>query len=51
MLCDNLEGWDGVGGGRQVQEGDDICMLMTDSCWYMAEANTILWASRVPLEL
>ena len=21
MLCDKLEGWDGVGGGREVQEG------------------------------
>ena len=21
VLCDNLEGWDGVGGGREVQEG------------------------------
>ena len=25
-----------------VQEGEDICMPMTDSCWYMAETNTIL---------
>ena len=23
MLCDDLEGWDGVGGGREVQEGGD----------------------------
>ena len=23
-LCDNLEGWDGVGGGRKAQEGGDI---------------------------
>ena len=21
MLCDNLEGWDGAGGGREVQRG------------------------------
>ena len=27
-LCVNLEGWD----GREVQEGGDICILMTDSC-------------------
>ena len=20
MLCDNVEGWDGVGGGKEVQE-------------------------------
>ena len=32
MLCDNLEGWDGVGGQREVQEGGDICITMTDSC-------------------
>ena len=24
MPCDNLEGSDGVGGGREVQEGGDI---------------------------
>ena len=32
VLCDNLEGWDGVGGGREVQEGGDMCMPMADSC-------------------
>ena len=41
-LYDNLEGWDGVGGGRKIQEGVDIPILMADSCWYMAETNTIL---------
>ena len=40
MLCDNLEGWDGVGGGRKVQEGGDMCVPVADSCWYMAETNT-----------
>ena len=40
MLCDNLE--DRVGGGREVQEGGDICMPMADSCSYMAEVNKIL---------
>ena len=24
VLCDNLEMWDGVGGGRQFQEGGDL---------------------------
>ena len=28
VLCDNLEGWDGVRGGREVQEGADICIPM-----------------------
>ena len=32
VLCDNLEGWDGVGGGREVSERGDICISMTDSC-------------------
>ena len=33
-------GW--VWGGREVQEGGDIHIPVTDSCWYMAETNTIL---------
>ena len=31
-LCINLEGWDGEGDGREVQEGGDICIPMVDSC-------------------
>ena len=42
MLCDNLEGWDKVGSGREVQEGVDICIPMADSYFYMAETNAIL---------
>ena len=30
--CDNLEGWDEVGGGREVQEGGDVCIPMADLC-------------------
>ena len=31
-LCNNLEGWDGEGGGRCVQERRDIgCIPMVDS--------------------
>ena len=30
MLSDNLEGWGRVVGGRAVQEGEDICILMAD---------------------
>ena len=30
--CNNLEGWNGKGIGRKVQEGGDICILMVDSC-------------------
>ena len=35
-------GWQGVGGGSEFQEGGDICIPITDSCWGMAETNTIL---------
>ena len=31
-LCINLAGWDGEGGGREVQKGGDICIPMADSC-------------------
>ena len=31
MLCDNLEGWGGEGGGKRVQEGGDICIPVADS--------------------
>ena len=31
MLCDNLEGWEGVG-GKEVQDGGDISIPMIDSC-------------------
>ena len=27
-----LEGWDGLGGGREVQEGGAVGTPMTDSC-------------------
>ena len=30
MLCDSLEGWDGVMGRREVQERGDICIYMAD---------------------
>ena len=41
MLSDNLEGWDGIRDGREVQEGGDICIFMGDSCC-MAETNITL---------
>ena len=31
-LCDNPEGWEGVGGGREAQEGGAIHIPMADSC-------------------
>ena len=36
------EEWEGVGGGREVQEQGDIHIPMANSCWCMAETNTIL---------
>ena len=41
-LCINLEGWDGEGDGREVQEWGDICTPMADSCWDLTENNKIL---------
>ena len=32
VLCDNLEGWGGEGGGRGIQEGGITYMPMADSC-------------------
>ena len=39
-LCDNLHGWDGVGDGREVQEGGGRCIPMADSHWCTAETIT-----------
>ena len=32
VLCDNLEGWDVLGGGKEVQEGGDIRIPVADLC-------------------
>ena len=42
MLCDNLKGWGGVGGVRELQQGGDMCIPMADSCSCMAEAHRVL---------
>ena len=31
-LCINLEGWDGKGDWKKVQEGEDLYIPMADSC-------------------
>jgi len=31
-VCIKLEGWDGEGDGREIQNGGDICIPMADSC-------------------
>ena len=37
MLCDDLEGWDGGGGGREAQEGADVyvCCMREGTHVYM----------------
>ena len=42
VTYDNLEGWDGMGVGREVQEGGVTCIPVTDSYGCMAETNTTL---------
>ena len=32
VLCDNLEGWNRVENGREVQEGGERCIPVADSC-------------------
>jgi len=50
VLCDNLEGWDGVGSGREVEEKGNICIAMADSCLCMAETNTTLESNYTPIK-
>ena len=39
-----------MGGGREAQEGGDICTHMVDSCHCMAETNTILYSNCPPIK-
>ena len=34
--------WDGDGDGMEVQEGEDMCLPVADSCWCLTENNKIL---------
>ena len=43
MLCDDdLEGWEGFGGGSEVHGEGDIRIPTADSCCHRAETNTTL---------
>ena len=35
-------GWDGEGGGREIQNGGDICISMADACKGLTENNKIM---------
>ena len=41
-------GW--VGGGREVQEGWDICVPVAESCWCMAETTTTVQSNYPPIK-
>ena len=41
VLCDDLEGGTGVGGGKEAQEGGDICIHIADSLHCTAETQTL----------
>ena len=41
VLCGDLEGWD-EGGGREAQEGGDMCIHISDSHCCTAETNITL---------
>ena len=50
VLRDNVEGWNGVGDGKEVREGGEKCIPMADSCWCMAETHTILLSNFPPIK-
>ena len=45
-LCGDLDGWDGR--RREVQEGRDICVHITDSLCCTTETNKILYSKPYP---
>ena len=44
VLCDDLEGCDGVKVRREVQERGDTCIHIADSLHHTMETNTTLLA-------
>ena len=41
-LCNNLEGWDGEGDGKEVWKWGDMGVPVADSCWYLTDNNKSL---------
>ena len=41
-LCNNLEGWEWVGGEEESQEEGDIYKPTVNSCWCVTETKPIL---------
>ena len=48
VLCDDLEGWDGDGGGRSKREG--ICIHIAESLSCTGETNLILQSNDTALK-
>ena len=38
-LCGNLEGWDMVEGGKEIQDGGDVCIPMAGLCCFLPYVN------------
>ena len=51
MLCDNLVGLGGEGGGRGSQDRGDTCTPVADSYSCMAETITILYSNHPPIKI
>ena len=47
MPCDSLEGWDGVGGGREVQEGGETHTHTYKDTHTHTHTHTYLWPIHV----
>ena len=51
VLCDNLEGQSGEGGGRGFQDGGDTSIPMFDSYSHMAKTITTLQSNYPPIKI
>ena len=51
VLCDNLEVWDGVGGGREMQERGKLHIPMADSCYIQQKLAQYCKASILQLKI